>query len=245
MKKISILILSAFLLLTACGDSKQTISQSADKENNSVAEENNNKEANTKIEIENSGSNIWSDSINSIWINTAAIYKNTGDVPVEIGETQMNYKAKDGSVLGTSTMIYAVPSIVQPGETAFITEGTILDGESSTDNYAETTFNFNFEETDESSNLMEVSAVKGVSSDFGYSVTGLVKNPTDIQQEDIRLAAILYDANGNILGGLSGSVDVGLAPGGEAGFELSYPPLPDDIGTKVSKIEVKSYGFTW
>lgn len=245
MKKISILILSALLLLTACGDSKQTISQSADKENNSVAEENNNKEANTKIEIENSGSNIWSDSINSIWINTATIYKNTGDVPVEIGETQMNYKAKDGSVLGTSTMIYAVPSIVQPGETAFITESTILDGESSTDNYAETTFNFNFEETDESSNLMEVSAVKGVSSDFGYSVTGLVKNPTDIQQEDIRLAAILYDANGNILGGLSGSVDVGLAPGGEAGFELSYPPLPDDIGTKVSKIEVKSYGFTW
>ena len=168
--------MSSLLLLTACGDSKQTISQSADKENNPVAEENNNKEeANMKIDIENSGSNVWSDSINSIWINTAAVYKNTGDVPVEIGETQMNYKAKDGSVLGTSTMIYAVPSIVQPGETAFITEGTILDGESTTDNYAETTFNFNFEETDESSNLMEVSAVKGVSSDFGYSVTGLVK----------------------------------------------------------------------
>ena len=246
MKKITILVISALFLLTACGNSKQTISQSTDKENNTVAEKTNNEEkANVKIEIENSGSNIWSDSINSIWINTAAIYKNTGDVPVEIGETQMNYKAKDGSILGTSTMIYAVPSIVQPGETAFITEGTILDGESSTDNYAETTFNFNFEETDESSNLMEVSAVKGISSDYGYSVTGLVKNPTDVQQEDIRLAAILYDASGNILGGLSGSVDVGLAPGGEAGFELSYPPLPDDIGTKVNKIEVKSYGFTW
>ena len=246
MKKITILMISALFLLTACGNSKQTISQSTDKENNTVAEKTNNEEkANVKIEIENSGSNIWSDSINSIWINTAAIYKNTGDVPVEIGETQMNYKAKDGSILGTSTMIYAVPSIVQPGETAFITEGTILDGESSTDNYAETTFNFNFEETDESSNLMEVSAVKGISSDYGYSVTGLVKNPTNVQQEDIRLAAILYDASGNILGGLSGSVDVGLAPGGEAGFELSYPPLPDDIGTKVNKIEVKSYGFTW
>lgn len=253
MKKNIFLIISTLFILSACGDSKQTISQSAEKENitdNSVTEEStdkteNEETANVKLEVEDSGSNIWSDSINSIWINTAAIYKNTGDVPVKIGETQMNYKAKDGSILGTSTMIYAVPRIVQPGETAFITEGTILDGESSTDNYAETTFNFNFEETEEDSNLMEVGAIKGIVGEYDYSVTGLVKNPSDVQQDDIRITAILYDESGKILGGLSGSVDLGLAPGGEAGFELSYPPLPDNIGSKVSKIEVKSYGFTW
>src|SRR5690606_12316854 len=116
-------------------------------------------------------------------------FKNTGDVTVSIGETQMNYKGKDGSILGTSTMIYAVPEIVQPGESAFIVEGTTLDGETSVENYSETTFNFNFEATEEGSNLMEVSAVKGISSDYGYSVTGIVKNPTDFKQEDIRLAA--------------------------------------------------------
>ena len=207
MKKITIIMISLLFILTACGDSKQTISQSADKENkpdSSTIEENTNTEekANAKLEIENSGSNIWIDSIDSIWVNTAAIFRNTGEVPVDIGETQMNYKGKDGSILGTSTMIYAVPAIVQPGETAFILEGTTLEGESSIDNYAETTFNFNFEETEEDSNLMEVSTVKGIPSDYGYSVTGLVKNPTDVQQEDIRLAAILYDESGKILGGL-------------------------------------------
>ena len=41
------------------------------------------------------------------------------------------------------------------------------------------------------------------------------------------------------------SVDVGLAPNGEAGFELSYPSLPENIGSKVKNIEVKSYGYTW
>lgn len=248
MKKLAILMFSLLFILTACGDSKQTISQSADKESKTdKTEESANTEENTnaKLEIEDSGSNVWSDSIDSIWINTAAIFKNTGDVPVDIGETQMNYKGKDGSILGTSTMIYAVPAIVQPGESAFIVEGTTLNEETSLDNYSETTFNFNFEATEEDSNLMEVSAVKGISSDYGYSVTGIVKNPTDVEQEDVRLAAILYDANGKILGGLSGSVDVGLAAGGEAGFELSYPPLPDNIGSKVNKIEVKSYGFTW
>lgn len=247
MKKITLLMVTALFILTACGDSKQTISQSDEKENKTekTVTEKTETAVNSKLEVEDSGSNIWNDSIDSIWINTAAVYKNTGDVPVEIGETQMNYKAKDGSILGTSTMIYSVPRIVQPGETAIITEATTLDGESSTENYAETTFNFNFEETEGDSNLMEVSAVKGIPSEYGFSVTGLVKNPTDVQQDDVRIAAILYDASGKILGGLSGSVDVGLAAAGEAGFELNYPPLPDNIGSKVNKIEVKSYGYTW
>ncbi|OBW59371.1 hypothetical protein A9986_18285 [Solibacillus silvestris] len=248
MKKITILLITLLFILSACGDSKQTISQSAEKESQSENSEETTQakeKVNAKLEIEDSGSTIWSDSIDSIWINTAAIFRNTGEVPVDIGETQMNYKGKDGSILGTSTMIYAVPEIVQPGESAIIVEGTTLNDVTSLDNYSETTFNFNFDATEEDSNLMEVSAVKGISSDYEYSVTGIVKNPTDVQQEDIRLAAILYDENGKILGGLSGSVDVGLAAGGEAGFELSYPPLPDNIGSKVNKIEVKSYGFTW
>lgn len=248
MKKITILLITLLFILSACGDSKQTISQSAEKESQSENSEETTqakKKVNAKLEIEDSGSTIWSDSIDSIWINTAAIFRNTGEVPVDIGETQMNYKGKDGSILGTSTMIYAVPEIVQPGESAIIVEGTTLNDVTSLDNYSETTFNFNFDAIEEDSNLMEVSAVKGISSDYEYSVTGIVKNPTEVQQEDIRLAAILYDENGKILGGLSGSVDVGLAAGGEAGFELSYPPLPDNIGSKVNKIEVKSYGFTW
>lgn len=248
MKKITILLITLLFILSACGDSKQTISQSAEKESQSENSEETTqakKKVNAKLEIEDSGSTIWSDSIDSIWINTAAIFRNTGEVPVDIGETQMNYKGKDGSILGTSTMIYAVPEIVQPGESAIIVEGTTLNDVTSLDNYSETTFNFNFDATEEDSNLMEVSAVKGISSDYEYSVTGIVKNPTEVQQEDIRLAAILYDENGKILGGLSGSVDVGLAAGGEASFELSYPPLPDNIGSKVNKIEVKSYGFTW
>ena len=233
------------LVLAACGDSKQTISQSDnEKEDKSVKQEESAKE-NASLEIVQSGSTVWVDSIDSVWVNSAAIYKNTGDVAVDIGETQMNFKAKDGSIIGTSSMIYAVPRVVQPGETAIIGEGTILDGETTTDNFLETTYNFNFEPTDEDSNLMEVSNVKGIQGDYDYSVTGIVKNPTDIQQEDVRIAAILYDGAGEIIGALSGSVDVGLAPNGEAGFDLSYPSLPENIGQKVKKIEVKSYGFNW
>ena len=245
LKKIGIVLLSS-LLLVACGNDKTTVSSEgstnkSEEENTAVQQE----ESNAKLEISQQTAGAWVNSIDTVWVHSAAIFKNTGDTPVDIGETQMNYKAADGSILGTSTMIYAVPQIVNPGETAFIGESTILDGTVSKDEFSETTYNFNFEETTEDPNLMEVSAVKGIDGEYGYKVTGLVKNPTAEQQDDVRLAAALFDANGALLGVLEGSVDVGLAPGGEAGFELSYPELPEGVGAKVATIEVKSYGWTW
>ena len=233
------------MLLAACGDSKTTISSSdstkTDKENVEQVQE----ESNVLLEIVDSSGTAWMDSIGTVWVHSAAIFENTGDTAVDIGETQMNFKATDGSILGTSTMIYAVPEIVNPGETAVIVESTILDGITNKDQYAETSYNFNYDSTDEDPNLMETSTIKGINGEYGYKVTGLVKNPTDVQQEDVRIAAILYDAEGNLLGALSGSMDVGLAPQGEAGFELGYPELPEGVGAKVATIDVKSYGWTW
>ena len=68
MKKLTILMFSLLFILTACGDSKQTISQSADKESKTEESANTEENANAKLEIEDSGSNVWSDSIDSIWI---------------------------------------------------------------------------------------------------------------------------------------------------------------------------------
>lgn len=237
------------MLLVACGDSKTTISSTDNaktgEENVEQEKKKEQEESNVLLEITDSTGTAWVDSIGTVWVHSAAIFENTGDTAVNIGETQMNYKATDGSVLGTSTMIYAIPRIVNPGETAVILESTILDGITNKDPYAETSYNFSYDSTDEDPNLMETSAVKGINGEYGYKVTGLVKNPTDVQQEDVRIAAILYDAQGNLLGALSGSFDVGIAPQGEARFELSYPDLPADIGIKVAKIDVKSFGWKW
>lgn len=241
MKKISKLILLS-LLLVACGDEKITVSSEGKTDMTKEAEE---KKSTAKVEIAQQANGAWVDSIDSVWVHSAAIFENTGDIAVEIGETQMNYKGQDDSVLGTSTMIYSVPSVVNPGEKAYVVESTILDGVSSAAEFKETTFNFNFQETTKAPNLMEVSAVKGIEGEYGYKVTGLVKNPTEEQQDDIRLAAALFDKDGNLLGILDGSVDIGLAPGNEAGFELSYPDLPEGAASKVATIEVKSYGWSW
>lgn len=238
--------LSISLILAGCGDLGTATSSedsSSDKTENSTKTE---KEEKALAEVVESTHSAWKPYEDSeyTYIHSAALYENKGNVPVRIGETQMNHKGTDGSILATETMVYSVPEIILPGEKAIIVETSYVEGITA-EAFGETTYNFTFDETDENPNIMEISGVKGVPTEDGYKVTGVVKNITDQQQNDVRLAAILLDAEGNLLGALNGSVDVGIAPNGEAGFELSYPEVPLNIIDKVATVEVKSYAWNW
>ncbi|MGN1386300.1 MAG: FxLYD domain-containing protein [Bacillus sp. (in: firmicutes)] len=248
MKKSALLLIVLLMtFLAACGGTKNAGDTNQNSDNQTEANSSTEKETAPNVEIVNQASGAWMDSIGTAWVHTSAVFENTGDVPVAIGETQMNFKGQDDSILGTATMIYSVPEVVMPGETAYITESTILDGITDPAQFKETTFNYNFEETEEDANLLEVSGVKGIKGDeyTPYKVTGIVKNTTDELQDDVRIAAGLYDAEGNLLGVFNGSVDVGINSGSEAGFELSYPDLPEGVADKVATIDVKAYGWTW
>lgn len=246
MKKLSLLIVATLvLLLAACGGGGGNAGDTNSNESkNEESKQEGKQEA--KLEIVDSTGAAWKDSIDTVWVHSSAIFKNTGSVPVDIGETQMNFKGQDGSILSTATMIYSVPSVVLPGETAYISETTILEGAAPED-YKETTYNYGYEETSAKQNLLEISGEKGTKGDewTPYRVTGVVKNTTEELQDDIRIAAGLFDSEGKLLGVLTGSVDVGVAAGSEAGFELTYPELPADVADKVSTIDVKAYAWTW
>ena len=248
MKKSALLLIVLLMtFLAACGGTKNAGDTNQNSDNQSEEKSSAKEKTVPTVEIVNQASGAWMDSIGTVWVHTSAVFENTGDVPVAIGETQMNFKGQDDSILGTATMVYSVPEVVMPGETAYITESTILDGITNPAQFKETTFNYNFEETEEDANLLEVSGVKGIKGDeyTPYKVTGIVKNTTDELQDDVRIAAGLYDAEGNLLGVFNGSVDVGINSGSEAGFELSYPDLPEGVADKVATIDVKAYGWTW
>ncbi|MFS1511045.1 FxLYD domain-containing protein [Chengkuizengella sp. SCS-71B] len=234
------------------GEAVQTTTETNNEGNEETSEqpEETSKEVEeaVNLEITQSTGEAWEDSIGTIWVNSAAVFENKGNVPVKINEAQMNFKDQEGGILGTAQMIYATPEVVLPGETAYIVESTILEGIESAEAFKETSFNFGFDETDESPNLLEVSGVKGIIGDeyTRYLVTGLVKNTTEEKQENIEIAAGLFAEDGSLIGVLVGTIDVGVNPGGEAGFELSYPELPAGIDFEtVSTIDVKAYGWDW
>ncbi|NDI35190.1 FxLYD domain-containing protein [Chengkuizengella sediminis] len=216
-----------------------------EKKDNTVNVEQEEEKESVNLEIIQQSEAAWVDSIGTVWVHSAAIFENTGDKPVKIGEAQMNFKDQEGGILGTATWLYAVPDVVLPGQKAFISESTFLDGISDASLFKETSYNFDYEKTIEDPNLMEVSGVKGFQGDeyAPYNVTGLVKNSTDKKHENINIAAALYAEDGTLLGILEGIVDVGLNPGSEAGFELSYPEIPEEYGSQVVSVEVLAYGW--
>ncbi|MDP5275284.1 FxLYD domain-containing protein [Chengkuizengella axinellae] len=269
MKKLFVLLTLTALTLALIGCSSDEVSGTSENGKTSTTEENteNTETENTENEEETKDNKVnvekeepkesisleitqqnevaWVDSIGTVWVHSAAIFENTGDEPVKIGEAQMNFKDQEGGILGTETWLYAVPDIVLPGQKAFITESTFLDGINDPSLFKETSYNFDYGKTGEDPYLMETSGVKGFPGDeySPYTVTGVVKNTTDKKHEFISVSAALYAEDGSLLGILDGSVDVGVAPGSEAGFELFYPEIPVEYGNQVVSVEVLAYGW--
>ncbi|OEH92974.1 FxLYD domain-containing protein [Bacillus solimangrovi] len=260
MKKFSSLLLcmSVILLLMGCSGDEElsgVSGSSATQSNAEVVEDSTEKNVvnvqeqpkveNVSLEITQDNGKAWVDSIGTVWLHSAAVFENTGDEPIKIGETQMNFKDQEGGILGTATWIYSIPEVVLPGEKAFISESTYIEGTSDASLYKETTYNFDFEKTTADPNLMEVSAVKGVKGDeyIPYTITGIVKNTKEVKQENVKVAGALYAEDGQLLGVLTDYIDVGLNPGSEAGFELSYPDIPIEFADQVATVEVLAFGW--
>ena len=47
------------------------------------------------------------------------------------------------------------------------------------------------------------------------------------------------------MGILETNLSISLNPQGTAGFELTYPELPDDVLGKVKEVKVKAHNWFW
>ncbi|SDX88349.1 hypothetical protein SAMN04488081_1606 [Salimicrobium album] len=222
--------------------------QSTEAAPDEAQEEKSEENVSAAVEITDQTGGAWVDSIDSLWVHSAAVLENTGNVPVVIGEVQMNFMNGEGSVLGTDAMNSATPEVLKPGETAFVSQTTTLDAVTDPEEFDHTTYNFEYREAfGEDANLMEVKSVQHGHGDeyTPYRVTGIVENTTGDVQEDIRIAAGLYAEDGSLLGVLTDSISVSVNAGSEAGFELTYPEIPAENAGKVKDVEVKAYGWDW
>lgn len=237
--------------LAACGAEESTTSTKVDdNETQTNTEQTEEVKAEASIEVFQETYGVWTDSIDSVWVHYSAEVKNNGEEAASIGDIQVNFEGADGSVLGTDTMLSATPGIIQPGETAYITTSTTLDGYAETD-FAKASLNLDFDSVSEEAQLLKADATKLVdlsADEYAYSpykVTGTIINDSEEKSDDIRIASGLYDAEGKLLGVLEGSLQVSLNPEGKAGFELTCPELPKDIGGKATEVKVKAYNWTW
>jgi hypothetical protein len=237
--------------LAACGAEESTTSTKVEvNETEANTEQTEEVKAEAMIEVAQETYGVWTDSIDSVWVHYSAEIVNNGEEAASLGDIQVNFEGTDGSVLGTDTMLSATPGIIQPGETAYITTSTTLDGYAETD-FAKASLNIDFDSVSEEAQLLKADAVKVVdlsADEYAYSpymVTGTIINDSGEKADDIRIAAGLYDADGKLLGVLDGSLDVSLNADGKAGFELSYPELPKGTAGKATEAKVKVYNWSF
>ncbi|GGF27489.1 hypothetical protein GCM10010954_28210 [Halobacillus andaensis] len=256
-KALGITVLAASVL-GACSSEESTMSSGDEQEEQqdgqeeaeaAEKEDEEEEKAEAVVEVKSETFGSWEDSIDNVYASYSAEVTNTGDQPASVGDIQVNFEGEDGSILGTASMLLAVPEVIMPGETAYIGESTIIESVSSADEIANANANIDFSSTEEEPMMLDTENVNFSEGKDEYSspyqVTGTVINQNEEKADDIRLAAGLYDEGGEFLGTLNGSIEVSLNQDGKAGFELEYPELPEDVKGKVAEVKVKAYNWSF
>jgi len=253
MKRLACVSLIVFVLFGVIGcaggqqgsaTSTETDTINSDNEDKTTIKTNSSAE-DVKAEVTKKAFQVWKDSVNAVWGHGAIEIKNTGNVSIEIGDISISFVGKDKSILATMSMVLPVPEILQPGEVAYAGDSTTIEGLTEPSEVAGIEANIDFDKTDSKAQLLEITSLKIISSDYGGpKVTGRVSNTSSENADDIRIAIALFDDKNNLLGVYTDSPDVTLAPGKSMGFETNYPFIEvKGFASKVKKMV--GIAFNW
>ena len=201
---------------------------------------------NASAEITQTAMHKWKDGIGSIWVHGAIEIKNTGTVPVQIGDIAISFIGEGDTILGSDTMIASVPNIIKPGDVAYVGDSNILEGISSIDEIIDIEANIDFRETEAESQMLTVEDLNIRTDGYGdFKVTGRVANTSTENADDIRIVIALFNDEGKLLGIKKASPDVTLAPDKKMGFEARYPTIEGGMASEVSTLTGKAYNWSW
>lgn len=146
---------------------------------------------------------------------------NTGSTWIEVNSFDSSYTvyAPDGGITETSTFTVSVPSIVAPGETAYLL-GEIFTDDGRLADYERAEADGYFEETDEPDDPLTIgnSRVRRAEYGGGVEVVGEVSNPGSARIDTAQIGAVFLNAAEEPLG-IAWTFADNVEPGGRRGFE--------------------------
>ena len=153
--------------------------------------------------------------------------KNTGSSYIYLKDCTFDFEDDEGHLLQADKMISNAPDVIAPGECGYFFNDGYLDDVVSLENGINLVPNFTVEVAKKGKDAIvdyEVTDLDIRDNDYGIGVkvTGRVTNNTseDTSSIDVKIIAIFFDSNGEIL-------DVGycyadeMSAGGKASFEVS------------------------
>ena len=171
--------------------------------------------------------------------------RNPGPGTVEMRGVDARYAitTRNGAVLHRGAFIYALPTIVPEGETAYFVDTVRLDFAESTD---VGTLDVDVGPATATAAAEDALAVSDVTWERalgdGLQVSGTVRNPLDASVASAMVGVVLLDRDGELLGAVYDATDIGaIPPGGEAAFSADYPRTPPIDPASVGSVEALAF----
>lgn len=239
------LSLMATSLLVACDND-------SGKKGENVAEEENARKENKDLKIENEVSFVYQENENPVVFagTYGAEIKNKGKKPILVDNVVIDFNNFDNQPISHFEFVQVIPNILEPGETGFVVQNTILPGIIAENGVKGINVQLYGEKTNQKQALLDVNDVAvelTENENYPYNVHGKVVNNTGKDIGSATVYAGLYDDKGNFYGVLTGAVAPEKEPmeankpwkdKEELKFTLSYPTLSKDVKGKVTKAKV-------
>ena len=195
----------------------------------------------SKVGTTNTFFKSWADDIGYVHYMIVIEVKNTGGKPADIHSGDQSYTilATDGTVLQTGNFSYSFPQVLAPGQLGYYIEGGQFDQGTKLANVGKLQPSLSYSDSDKTPTPWEFSSVKVATDSLfgGAEVSGIVKNTDTTDATMGTVGVVLFDASGNIMGGVVDNTDVmDLRAGQSKGFKTSYPQTP-----KIDPAAVKSF----
>ena len=184
-----------------------------------------------KVETVRTFFKSWADSGGSAFYEIVIEVKNTGEKPANIHSGDQSYTifATDGSVLKTSNFGYSFPQVLAPGELGYYIGGEHYDVGTKPALVGKLEPSLSYSNADNAPTPWEFSNLKVGKDDIfgGAEVSGVVKNTGAEDAKMATVGIVLFDANGDMLGGVVNQVPgTALRAGQSKGFIATYPGTP-------------------
>ena len=241
------------LCMSACGSSSKPDSSKADeKEETAAAEEKTEEETKEEAPKEETKEAVawetgearavtYTDSIGSVWVQVICPVTNTGTKNLYLSSGTMDLEDTDGHLVESLSMVSVFPEVIQPGETAYYYEETILDG--GDPGALNVLPHVKVKEAKVDCIRFEISDVDIADESYGdVKVTGRVENTTSEDENLVQVIALLFDADNNLIALPFTYLTDGLTAVDKIGFSMTTFSVPDSVTAgAVDHYEVYAY----
>jgi hypothetical protein len=150
-----------------------------------------------------------------------------------------------GDVLHTGDFTYSFPQVLGPGETGYLVDGGTFDPGTKLKDVGRLDPAVYYTDVGSVPGALDVSKVNvsRVPYGDGLQVSGVVTNPGSRVASEATVGVIVFDAGGNIIGGLYENTHGQLDQGQSKGFKTSYPGTPPLSPSKVGSFKAFAYDF--